>query len=186
MLSSLILMIASIFLCHKTIAVFEIPWNPTIYTSDPKQILDAEWINNPMRDWAFKIINAQDDDQYKIKWITNVDEEIKTHNQAESKVMQIIQNIINYALWLLSLIALVYIIYHGFIILTAAGDDTQYKKWLKWIKFATIAIWWIWLSWIIVSFIFYVIDGMINWFGADPSTQTTNTTTTPFDPSSTN
>jgi len=29
---------------------------------------------------------------------------------------------------MIGLIALVYLIYHGFLILTAAGDDTQYKK----------------------------------------------------------
>jgi len=29
---------------------------------------------------------------------------------------------------MLAFVALVYLLYHGFLIVTAAGDDTQYKK----------------------------------------------------------
>lgn len=47
--------------------------------------------------------------------------------------------------------ALVYLIYHGFIMLTASGDDTQYKKGLKGIKFAAIAIVGIGASRLIIS-----------------------------------
>jgi len=32
---------------------------------------------------------------------------------------------------MVALIALVYLIYHGFMIVTAAGDETQYKNGLK-------------------------------------------------------
>ncbi|MEI7557973.1 MAG: hypothetical protein WCJ45_03990 [bacterium] len=42
--------------------------------------------------------------------------------------MDVIKNIVNYALGMVALVALIYLIYHGFLILTAAGDDTQYKK----------------------------------------------------------
>ena len=60
------------------------------------------------------------------------------------------------------MVALVYLIYHGFIMLTAAGDDAQYKKGLKGIKFAAIAIVGIGLSRLIVSGIFRLIDLIIN------------------------
>jgi len=41
---------------------------------------------------------------------------------------------------MVALVALIYLIYHGFLIVTASGDDTQYKQGLKGIKFAAIAI----------------------------------------------
>jgi hypothetical protein len=58
---------------------------------------------------------------------------------------------------MLGLVALIYLIYHGFLIVTAAGDDTQYKKGLKGIKFAAIAMVGVGASWLIVSGIFRLI-----------------------------
>jgi hypothetical protein len=78
------------------------------------------------------------------------------------QTMNIIKSIINYALGMVWLVALVYLIYHGFLILTAAGDETQYKKGLKWIKFAAIAMAGIGMSWLIVSAIFWLI-ALIIW-----------------------
>jgi len=148
----------SFMLSANTFSQFEIPWSPTIYNQDPYQALNPEWINNPIRNWAYKVINAGDKPENKVVGITSVDTEIQTHQTAENQVMQIIKNIINYALGLLSLVALVYLIYHGVLMLTAAGDDTQYKNWLKWIKYAAIALAGIGLSRIFVSFIFYILQ----------------------------
>jgi hypothetical protein len=68
---------------------------------------------------------------------------------------------------LISLVALVYLIYHGILVMTAAGDEAQYKKWLKGIQFAAIALIGVGLSWLIISFIFYIIGGLISQnFGA--------------------
>jgi len=75
--------------------------------------------------------------------------------------MDVIKKIINYALWMLSLVALIYLIYHGFLILTAAGEEEQYKKGLKGIKYAAIAIVGIGASRLIVSFIFWLINLII-------------------------
>ena len=54
-----------------------------------------------------------------------------------------------------------YLIYHGFLMVTATGDDTQYKKGIKGIKFAAIAIAGIGASWLIVSAIFRLIALLI-------------------------
>lgn len=54
--------------------------------------------------------------------------EIGDHMTAQNQTFQIINNFINYALGLLALIALVYLLYHGFLMVTAAGDDEQYTK----------------------------------------------------------
>jgi hypothetical protein len=69
---------------------------------------------------------------------------------------------INYALASLSLVALIYLMYHGFIILTAAGDDSKYKEGMKGIKYALIAIGGIGLSWIFISTIFRVVNSFAN------------------------
>lgn len=141
----------------------QIPWDTTIYNDNLTNAINANGINNPIRDGAYKIVNAEDTTikDGKISWLVSSDTKISSHQTAEVQTMNIVKNIINYALWLLSFVALIYLIYHGMLVLTAAGDETQYKKWLKWINLAAIAIWGIGLSWIIISFIFYIINGAI-------------------------
>ena len=162
---SFLLLTCSFLPSSNIFAQFEIPGDNTIYNQDPSQALNAEWIDDPLRQGAFKVINAQDNNPENKLWgITSADTEITTHPQSESAVLKIISNIINYALGLVSLVALIYLIYHGILVLTAAWDETQYKRWLKWVKYAAIALAWLWLSRILISFIFYVINGIINWF----------------------
>lgn len=132
-------------------------WNmSTIYNPDQTKVINTEYnsstINNPIEDWARRVTpdNA---------WLVGTDEtEITDYMDALGQVLHVIQNVVNYALWILSLVALIYLIIHGFMILTAAGDDAKMKKWLKWVKNAFIAIAWIWLSWIIISFILWLIN----------------------------
>jgi hypothetical protein len=45
---------------------------------------------------------------------------------------------------------------------TAAGDEERYNKWLNGIKYASIALAGIGLSWLIISLIFYIIDFIIS------------------------
>jgi hypothetical protein len=109
-----------------TLAQFEVPGNPTIYTQEQVQVITADGISNPIRDGAYKIINTEDGTQ--IEGLVSVDTKIETHKTAELKTMNIVRNVINYALGLISLVALVYLIYHGILVMTAAGDEAQYKK----------------------------------------------------------
>jgi hypothetical protein len=148
-----ILLILSFWICS---AQLEIPWESTIFNNNQDQYIDANDISNPIRDWAYAAIKSPDETN-EISWIQGAWQKIEDHTTARERTFSIIKNLINYALWLLSLIALIYIIYHGFIILTAAGDDAKYKQWLKWVKFAAIALVWIWLSRIVVSSIFWLI-----------------------------
>jgi threonine/homoserine/homoserine lactone efflux protein len=43
-------------------------------------------------------------------------------------VINIINTITNYALGLLALTALIYLLYHGILMVTAAGDEERYNK----------------------------------------------------------
>ena len=128
----------------------------TIYNPDQTKAINTEYnsstINTPIEDWARWITP----ENAGLAWAD--DTEITYYMDALTKVLHVVQNVVNYALWILWTIALIYLIIHGFIILTAAWDDSKVKKWLKWIKNAFIAITWIWLSWIIIRFILRLIS----------------------------
>lgn len=132
-----------------------------ILNKDFNKILEVADINDPLRDWAYGIIWAENADPDKK--ITSVMEswKITQHKTAMDSTLGLVKTIINYLLWFIWLVALLYLIYNGFLMLTAAWDDTQYKKWLKSLKYAGIAIWWIWISWLFVSLIFWIISKFI-------------------------
>jgi hypothetical protein len=71
-----------------------------------------------------------------------------------------IQRFINYILWFLALIALGVLLWGGFQMVTAAGDDNKYKKGFTILKQAGIGLVIIWLSWFIVSFFFWIVSVM--------------------------
>ncbi len=145
-------------------AQLQVPGEPTIYNDSQAQYIQANGLDNPIRAGAYAAIRNPDS-QWKISEIEGVqglDNQIDSHTAAKIQTLQIINNMINYALSLLSFVALIYLMYHGFIILTAAGDDSKYKEGLKWIKYALIAIGGIGLSWIFISTIFWVVNSFAN------------------------
>lgn len=68
-----------------------------------------------------------------------------------------VKNFINWMLGILALIALIMLIFWGFQMVTAAGDDGKYKKWFKILQQAGIGLAFIWLSWLVISLIFRLI-----------------------------
>jgi hypothetical protein len=167
MFSFIFIISSSILLTNAFWQWFEL-WNTsTILSTDVNEVLNTDnWnatISDPLREWAYQMVNADDNNTgHQIWWIINNDVAITEHDVALETTLDIIKNIINYALWLLSLVALIYLIIHGFMIVTAAWDDTRYKQWLAWIKTAIIAIGGIWLSRFIISFIFWIIINITN------------------------
>ena len=75
-----------------------------------------------------------------------------------------IKTTINWVLWLLSLIALALCLYAGFLMMTSGWDSKKYEKGVWILKWAWIGLAIIALSWLIVSLIFRVINGSINWW----------------------
>lgn len=130
-----------------------------ILTEHPQQVLDTQGINDPIRDGAFWIVdsNGADEGSGELQGIIWPNDQIFDHNTAKNHTLQLIKNIVNYVLGFLALVALSYLIYNGFLIVTAWGDDTQYKKGIKSLQYAAIAIAWVGASWLIVSFIFWLI-----------------------------
>lgn len=65
--------------------------------------------------------------------------------------IKLIQVSINWILWILATVTLVYMLYCWFLILSSWANDKNAQTGKKWIKSATIALAWILLSWMIVS-----------------------------------
>lgn len=119
------------------------------------------WYTGSIERWSYGIIGGDSvNPDEKISSILETDK-ITKHKTAMDNTLDLVKKTINYLLWFLWLVALLFMIYHGFLMLTAAGDDAQYKKWLKSIKYAAIAIWWIWISRLFVSFVFWLISTFI-------------------------
>lgn len=121
---------------------------------------------NPIRQGTFEIASPPEDWRPPTgegNFFTSIIEPVSIKNYADvqSATLGFFANLITYALGLLALIALIYLIYHGFLMVTAAGSDEQYNRGLKGIKYAAIAIVGIGVSWFVVSFIFGVIDNVI-------------------------
>jgi len=66
---------------------------------------------------------GDDDDNDKIYF-----SEVATTEQSRSKTADFVRALVNYALAVIGLVALLYIAYHGFLTLTAAGDDEKSGK----------------------------------------------------------
>ncbi len=72
-------------------------------------------------------------------------------------LITVIKNFINWMLGLLSLMALIVLLYGGFNMVTAAWEEEKYKKGFTIMKQAWVGLAVIGLSWFIVSIIFWVI-----------------------------
>lgn len=74
--------------------------------------------------------------------------------QKEWALITVIKTFISWTLGMLALVALVVLLWGGFQMVTAAGDDAKYKKGFKILQQAAIGLIFIWLSWLMVSVIF--------------------------------
>jgi len=102
--------------------------------------------------WSFGSTNYVD--TIEVPWAPAV------WSQAASEFLltDIIQNAVNRILWILALIALIILLYAGFLMLTAAGDEEKYNKWFTILKYVAIWLIFIGLARFMVSMIFFLID----------------------------
>ncbi|MCX6824622.1 MAG: hypothetical protein NTY80_00210 [candidate division SR1 bacterium] len=73
------------------------------------------------------------------------------------KLVDVIKSFINWMLGILALIALVILLFGGFSMVTAAGDDAKYKKGFKILQQAAVGLVFIGVSWLMVSVIFWLL-----------------------------
>lgn len=132
--------------------------NETILNTNINQAVNTTLVDDPIRDGLYNAINDESNNNNIISNIIGNDNQILNFGQAQNKTLALIGSIINYALWLIALVALIYLLYHGFLMVTASGDEERFNKGLQGIKYAAIAIAGVWLSRFLVSIIFYLID----------------------------
>ena len=77
------------------------------------------------------------------------------------KLITVIKTFINWMLGMLALIALVILLWGGFQMVTAAGDDAKYKKGFKILQQAAIGLVFIGISWLVVSVIFRLLGTVL-------------------------
>ena len=100
------------------------------------------------------------DDNRQIEGVVNSTTEgsdkINDHKRARELTIKKVSDIINYSLGLLGVVSLIYLLYHGFLIMIT-GDM---EKGMKGIKNAAIALFGIWMSWLIISLILRLIENL--------------------------
>ncbi len=74
----------------------------------------------------------------------------------------VVKGFINWSLGILALIALIILLWGGFQMVTAAGDEERYKKWFTILKQAALWLAMIGVARFIVSLIFFVINLVSN------------------------
>ena len=84
--------------------------------------------------------------------------EVTSTEQSRAKTADYVRALVNYALAVIGLVALLYIAYHGFLTVTAAWDDDQSAKWMEWMRYGAMALIGVALAWFILSLIFWLIQ----------------------------
>lgn len=125
--------------------------NNTILTQDENDVVGQEVRNSdePLRDGSFKIGESIDN-------IYN--DQLSDTETSRDKTTRYIKWPINYVLGIVGLVALIYLIYHGFLTVTAWSNEEQQKKWLEGVKYGAIAIIGLGVAWFLLSLIFRLIN----------------------------
>lgn len=139
---------------------FAVAWfwsTDKVITNEQKDVIGAEIrnSNDTLRDGTELIAEwvGDADNNDKIYY-----EEVTTTGEGRDKTLDFVRALMNYALAIIGLIALLYIAYHGFLTLTAAGNDGQAGKGMEWMRYGAMALLGIAVSWFIVSILFWLIQ----------------------------
>lgn len=127
-------------------------WKEREVYTDIDPTVDETVIDGTISEWSKSFSE-------RIKWIISVDQP-EDYSSSLWYVMSLIQVTINWLLGILAFIALVYMLYCGFLIFSSGSEDKNAWKWKKWITTAAIALAWIWLSWLIISAIIWFINNI--------------------------
>lgn len=138
-----------VFFVNIVFAINWFEWETNILTEDENSVIaPVSW--DPLK-WGIE------DMWQSINWI--IKPYINSSEDAKYYTLTYARSLVNYFLMFLSWIALVYLLYHWFLAVSAAGNEEQYNRWIKWIKFSIVSIVWIWVTWMIISMIYW----LINW-----------------------
>jgi hypothetical protein len=119
---------------------------------DSTPSVDEEDISETDPIWSWSYVMWE-----KSKWILHLPQadEYKTELWYALALVKIA---VNRILWMLAFVALIYMLYCGYLILSSWSDDKNAWKGKQWIKTAAIVIAWIGLSWLIISAMIWFIN----------------------------
>ena len=126
----------------------------SVYTQNREEALstdDIQW--DPLRQWATSIWS-------QTEWIIN-QQPITDFGSAMDQTLLLVQNALNYLLWFLATIALIYLIYHGVPILLSPTDASKVDEAKKAVTRAIYALGGIAFSWLFVSIVFWVLEQVL-------------------------
>ena len=92
----------------------------------------------------------------KSVWIIHLPQ-VTDYNTELWYFLALIKIAVNRILGILAFIALIYMLYCWFLVLSSWSDDKNASNGKKWIKTAAVAIAWIWLAWLIISVMIWFI-----------------------------
>lgn len=131
-------------------------WNyHSVISSDENSVIQASSISDGriIQGWGLQITKNQN-----WSWVANVIASDSTNTEgATDDLLKYISAFINWALGMAFFVALAFLIYNWYLVVTAAWNDAQYKKWMSYIRYMAIALVWIGLSFFIIQFIFAII-----------------------------
>lgn len=126
------------------------PWPTTnVFDWDSTPTIDSQEIKD-VNEWSKTFSD-------KLEWILRLPKK-SDYPTSLWYVTSLIQITINWLLWILASIVLVYILYCGFLILSSWSDDKNVSKGKKWISNAAVAIAGIGLSWLVISAMIWFIN----------------------------
>lgn len=134
--------------------------------------VNAGFLSDLVSSWEPSVPYCQWSDKEKctIKWWVNETENISSV-VTDQKASDYIQNVTSYILWFMAIIAVIYIIYAGFNILTWNGDEEKIKKSKNIIVYVIMWIIIMFLAYSIVAFIFDILDSREDSSEIAPTTQ---------------
>ncbi len=119
-----------------------------IYNKEQDSVVDTNWLDDPIRNGTHNAVE-------NVWWIAKAD--IEDSESAQNETKRYISNWINYFLWFLWLVVVIFIIKDGIILITSAWWDNGKKIALQNLKNYIIAIILIWVSYLIVSLAVYFV-----------------------------
>lgn len=126
----------------------------SILPNQISQVANTNNMDNPIRQWSLEA--AQSGNLLR----ANTRDGVIGGDDSILTTITIIRNGINYLLWFLGLIALIFMLWHWFRYVSQEAEEAAQDAVAK-IKQAAIAIWGIGISWFVVSFILYIINLLI-------------------------
>lgn len=140
------------YFCHaQIISTFEpLHQHETIYSTSLDHLMITTGISDPLRSGASYVIQYVSGARYS--------GQIDNFEEASEITLTFISSVINRFLGLLALVALIYLLYHAFMVLISYNSEEKISEHRSAIYTAAIVIIGIWLSWVVVSGMFYLVS----------------------------